>query len=92
LRASEPKTEAAHGIGLDANYYYWTGAWIQDRPGMFTGSGMPMNFADLDGSLIKCYQVATQMTDESGISYSNFINQLLDKALGGEGYYGVFLC
>ena len=48
---------------------------------MFTGSGMPMRFADLDGSIIDCYQVATQMTDESGQSYPNFINQLLDKAL-----------
>ena len=38
----------------------------QDRPGMFTGSGMPMRFADLDGSMIDVYQAATQMTDESG--------------------------
>ena len=36
----------------------------------FTGSGMPMRFADLDGSLIDVYQAATQMTDESGITYS----------------------
>ena len=35
-------------------------------PGMFTGSGMPMRFADLDGSMIDVYQAATQMTDESG--------------------------
>ena len=33
---------------------------------MFTGSGMPMRFADLDGSMIDVYQAATQMTDESG--------------------------
>ena len=33
---------------------------------MFTGSGMPMRFADLDGSLIDAYQATTQMTDESG--------------------------
>ena len=88
--ASQPKTEVAHGIRLDANYYYWPASWIQDRPGMFTGSGMPMRFADLDGSRIDCYQVTTQMTDESGITYTNFINQLLDKAQGSEGYYGVF--
>jgi hypothetical protein len=58
---------------------------------MFTGSGIPMRFADLDGTLIDCYQVPTQITDESGISnYSTFINSLLDKAKGPEGYYGVF--
>jgi hypothetical protein len=57
---------------------------------MFTGSGMPMRFADLDGSLIDVYQVPTQMTDESGQSYPYTINSLLKKATGSEGYYGVF--
>ena len=88
--ASEAEVEAAQGIRLDVNYYYWPESWVQNRPGMFTGSGMPMRFAKTDGSLIDCYQVPTQMTDESGISYSSFCNALLDKALGQEGYYGVF--
>ena len=64
--ATQPKVELENGIRLDTNYYYWPPAWIQDRPGMFTGSGMPMRFADLDGSMIDVYQAATQMTDESG--------------------------
>ncbi|MBC7949238.1 MAG: DUF4082 domain-containing protein, partial [Chitinophagaceae bacterium] len=88
--ASQAKVEASKGIKLDVNYYYWPASWIQNRVGMFTGSGMPMRFADLDGSLIDCYQAATQITDESGLSIANFTNQLLDKALGPEGYYGVF--
>ncbi|MGY2132960.1 N,N-dimethylformamidase beta subunit family domain-containing protein [Hymenobacter sp. HD11105] len=88
--ASKPKIGLEHGIRLDANYYYWPGAWVQDRPGMFTGSGMLMRFADLDGSLIDVYQAATQLTDESNITYSNHINTLLDNALGSNGYYGVF--
>jgi hypothetical protein len=88
--ASQPKVSAQNGIRLDVNYYYWPAAWVQNRPGMFTGSGMPMRFADLDGSLIDVYQVATQLTDESGIDYSLHISSLLDKALGAEGYYGVF--
>ena len=57
---------------------------------MFTGSGMPMRFADVDGTLFDNYQVTTQMTDESGITYSNFMNTLLDNAIGTKGYYGVF--
>ena len=57
---------------------------------MFTGSGMPMRFADLDGSMIDVYQAATQMTDESGQSYPFTIDTLLDNALGPQGYYGVF--
>ncbi len=88
--ATMAKKEFEKGIYLDANYYYWPGTWVLDRPGMFTGSGMPMRFADLDGSLIDCYQVATQMTDESNITYSSHIASLLDKATGPEGYYGVF--
>ncbi|WP_225307262.1 N,N-dimethylformamidase beta subunit family domain-containing protein [Adhaeribacter soli] len=88
--ATKAKAEAERGIRLDANYYYWPGAWINDRPGMFTGSGIPMRFADLDGTLIDCYQAATQLTDESNITYSTHINSLLDNALGANGYYGVF--
>ncbi len=88
--ASQPKVELDHGIRLDTNYYYWPPGWVQDRPGMFTGSGMPMRFADLDGTMIDVYQAATQMTDESGQSYPLNIDALLDKALGPEGYYGVF--
>jgi hypothetical protein len=57
---------------------------------MFTGSGMPMRFADIDGSVIDCYQVTTQMPDESGETFPRFCDQLLDKAIGPEGYYGVF--
>jgi hypothetical protein len=88
--ATVARLSARYGIRLDANYYYWPEAWVQDRPGMFTGSGMPMRFAELDGSMIDCYQLTTQMPDESGIEYTPFTNALLDKALGPEGYYGVF--
>lgn len=88
--ATQAAVSVAHGIRLDTNYYYWPPGWVQDRPGMFTGSGMPMRFADLDGSMIDCYQATTQMTDESGQSYPFTIDRLLDRALGPEGYYGVF--
>ena len=84
------RPSAAHGIRLDTNYYYWPGAWVRNRPGMFTGSGFPMRFADADGSLIDVYQAATQLTDESGIDIAAHITALLDGALGPEGYYGVF--
>ena len=87
---SHPKVELAHGIRFDTNYYYWPGTWILDRPGLFTGSAMPMRFADVDGTLIDVYQAATQMTDESEQTYPLHINALLDRALGAEGYYGVF--
>ena len=34
----------------------WAGVGSRTGPGMFTGSGIPMRFADLDGSLIDVYQ------------------------------------
>jgi len=85
-----PLVELNHGIRFDTTYYYWPSSWILDRPGMFTGSGMPMRFTDANGNLIDVYQAATQMTDESGQSYPYTIDTLLDGALGAAGYYGVF--
>jgi hypothetical protein len=88
--ATQPKVELNNGIRFDTNYYFWPHGWVNDRPGLFTGSGMPMRFADLDGSMIDVYQAATQMTDESGQSYPATIDALLAGALGTAGYYGAF--
>jgi hypothetical protein len=88
--ASEPKIELQHGIRLDTNYYHYPGSWIGTKPGFMTGSGIPMRFADVDGTAIDVFQAATQMTDESGQAYPATVDPLLDKALGPEGYYGIF--
>jgi hypothetical protein len=89
--SSQPKVESANGMRLDVNYYYWSGAWIQNKPGFMTGSGMPMRFADLDGTMIDVYQAPTQMTDESQQSYPFTPDTLLGNALGPLGYYGAFV-
>ena len=88
--SSQPTIEGQHGIRLDTNYYYWPGAWLADRPGFMTGSGLPMRFADKTGQLIDVYQAPTQMTDESGQSYPFTPDTLLDNATGPLGYYGAF--
>jgi len=88
--ASLPKVELANKIRLNTSYYYWPGFWLQNRSGMFTGSGMPMRFADVNGAIIDNYQVTTQMTDESDQIFPDFIDSLLDRATGPLGYYGVF--
>ncbi len=88
--ATHPGIELNHGIRLDETYYYWPPSWIQNRPGFMTGSGMPMRFADLDGSIIDVYQAATHLVNENGVTYPAGINSMLDKALGPDGYYGVF--
>ena len=87
---SQPTVELQHGIRLDTSYYYWPSSWINDQPGMFTGSGMPMRFTDRNGNLMNIYQATTQMTDESGQTYPYNINTVLDNALSGSAYYGVF--
>jgi hypothetical protein len=95
--ATAPKTEATHGLRLDLNYYYWPGAWVLNRPGFMTGSGLPMRFGDTDGSMIDVYEVPSNLVNEAGKTdthpgqtWPDNINLELDRALGAEGYYGAF--
>ena len=81
----------AQGIRLDTSYYYWPPAWVNNQPGFFTGSGMPMRFATTNGAILDIYQATSQMTDESGQSYPYTIDALLNGALGAQGYYGAFV-
>lgn len=87
---THPQIAFSHGMRLDTNYYYWPGSWYNDRPGLFTGSGMPMRFADRNGNTIDAYQATTQLTDESDQTYPLHVDTLLDNALGPKGYYGMF--
>ncbi|QSJ20471.1 DUF4082 domain-containing protein [Nostoc sp. UHCC 0702] len=87
---STPVVELNHGIRFDTTYYYWPPSWVADRPGFFTGSGMPMRLANTNGTIIDVYNATTQLTDESGQTYPASIDTLLDRAIGTEGYYGVF--
>jgi hypothetical protein len=87
---TQAKVELAHNMRISLDYYYWPPSWINGRPGLFTGSGMPMRFADLDGSMIDVYQGVSQLVNENGINYTTDINTLLDNALGTQGYYGMF--
>ena len=89
---TQPQVALAHGIRLDTNYYYWPGAWVQNRPGFMTGSGMPMRFAKvgrhddrrLPGRHADDRRIRTRPTRSP-------IDTLLDRALGPEGYYGFFI-
>ncbi|HTB26325.1 MAG TPA: Ig-like domain-containing protein, partial [Puia sp.] len=88
--SSQPLVENSLGMRFDVNYYYWPDTWVQNRPGMFTGSGMPMRFSDLNGTIIDAYQAPTQITDESGQDIPTNIATLLDNAIN-LGYYGAFV-
>jgi len=88
---SAASVQYAHGMRLDTSYYFWPPGWVNNKPGIFTGSAMPMRFADLGGNMIDVYMAATQMTDESGQSYPYTVDTLLDRAIGPEGYYGAYV-
>jgi FlgD Ig-like domain len=85
---SEARVEAVHGIRLDCTYYYWPNSFVANQPGYFTGSGIPMRFADLDGSTVDVFQAPTQIPDESQMDVPLHIGTLLDAALGPQAYYG----
>ena len=84
------RSSGRHGIRLDTNYYYWPGSWVQNRPGMFTGSGIPDALRRPDGSLIDVYQATTQMTDESGITSRRTSPRCSTARSAPQGYYGAF--
>ncbi|MDP4263601.1 MAG: Ig-like domain-containing protein [Bacteroidota bacterium] len=87
---TQAKVELSHGMRLSLDYYYWPPTWVNGRPGMFTGSGMPMRFADTNGDMIDIYQGVSQLVNENGIDYAVDVNTVLDNALGAQGYYGFF--
>ena len=85
-----PQDELLHGMRLDATYYYYPPNWVNDQPGLFTGSAMPMRYVTTNGNIIDVFQAALQMTDESGQTYPKTVNALLDGALGPQEYYGTY--
>jgi hypothetical protein len=95
---SQAKVEVSNGIRLDTNYYHG-GADLNDpqglwnRPGLFTGSGIPMRFADSDGTIIDNYQANSQLTDQQFCSppcvQAGWLDTLLDNAVGPSGFYAV---
>ena len=90
---SEVKADLSHGIRLNADYYYWPSSWVAGRSGMFTGEGIPMRFAALNGSVYDVYQATTQLPDETFVTAAEMgaaVTTLLDGAVGPNGYYGFF--
>lgn len=83
--STQAEVERAHGIRLDTNYYFYPAPWVGGRVGLFTGSGLPMRFATLEGEIIDCYQAATQLNDETGQLYPETIEVALDQACGYGG-------
>lgn len=103
---TQPQVQKNNNIRLDTNYYFWgpgpdgipspddTGIPNFGGPGVFTGSGMPMRFTKIDGTIIDVYQAPTQMVDEGGQNYTTSpttVDTILNNAIGSNGYYGFFV-
>ena len=90
--AEQAILEEKYGIGLDCNYYQFGGNkvypnWIGDV-GHFTGSGLPMKFADDRGRILDIYQSNTQLPDETWLKENIEIKckTLIDRSLDEENY------
>lgn len=79
-----------NGIRLDLNYYHWPPRWIETRAGFLTGSGFPMPFFQLDGSVLDIYQAASHLVDQSGVPQRQGINYMIERAIGPEQFFGAF--
>jgi hypothetical protein len=92
---SQARAARQHGIRYSMDYYFWPPQWTESRSGLLTGSGFPMRFADVDGSIADIYQASTDLVNETinaggTQAYPGAMHALLDRALGAEGYYGLF--
>lgn len=58
-----PKLYAELGVKMDLNVVSLRASWLR----YLNGSGRPMRFVDLDGSVIDCFQQATQAYDDASV-------------------------
>ncbi|UGQ10600.1 DUF4082 domain-containing protein [Yinghuangia sp. ASG 101] len=87
--------EESLGIRMDTNYYYLPDIWsnsygsplMKNAPGYYTGSGLPMRFAQADGTMIDVYQATTQLHDEFCQTYPTQFAAMVDRAQGSQGFY-----
>lgn len=86
---TQARVELEHGIRFDTNYYLYPPRWVQGGSGHFTGSGLPMRFSDAAGDPIDVYQAVTQITDEAEQELPRAFEELLDGALGPDGFVTV---
>ncbi len=89
--ASVAKVEAAHGLTADMNSSCYPNSLFNVGQCLYTGSGLPQNIADSDGTLTGVNQFATQATDENPTTVDQgALSTLVTNATGSNGYYGYF--
>ena len=93
--SEQAEIELEHGIRLDCNSYKYDNSPDVLRPdwiggfGYFTGSGIPMKFADENGNILDIYQSETAIVDEQLNTKGGIFNgyrTLVDRSLNEESY------
>ena len=98
--AAQARIEEKNGIGLDCNYAHYDNGSNQGHflgePGIhqgnYTGSGLPMKFADANGKIINVYQQLNNVYDQQYMEhkdqdgYYNAFKGLMDRSLNDEVY------
>jgi hypothetical protein len=98
--AAQARIEENNGIGLDCNYAHYDnnsnqghflGAFGTNQ-GNYTGSGLVMKFADIDGHIINVYQQLNNLYDQQYMEhkdqdgYYNCFKGLMDRSLDNDVY------
>ena len=93
--AAQAKLEEKHGVGLDCNYAHYDNNAGQKQflgsfgytQGNFTGSGLPMKFADVDGNIVNVYQQLNNVYDQQYMEhddkagYLNAFKGIMDRSI-----------
>ena len=97
---AQAKLEEKHGIGLDCNYAHYDNNARQKQflgsygytQGNYTGSGLPMKFADIDGNIVNVYQQLNNVYDQQYMEnddkdgYFNAFKGLMDRSVDSGVY------
>jgi 6,7-dimethyl-8-ribityllumazine synthase len=85
---TQAREDVNFGIRLDTTYEAGPWNWYASNPGYYASSAMVMRFADLDGSMVDIYHAPTAYVDFGGFALPAWMNTVLGRAVGTEGYYG----
>ncbi len=98
--ASQARIEENNGVGLDCNYAHYDNGSDQGHflgemgthQGNYTGSGLSMKFADVNGKVINVFQQLNNVYDQQYMEhkdqdgYYNCFKGLMDRSLNDEVY------
>jgi O-glycosyl hydrolase len=97
---AQAKIERAQGIGMDINYAHYDNGSDQghflgsmgEKQGNYTGSGLPLKFADMNGDVVDIYQHLNNVYDQQYMEHKDSVGffecfkGIMDHSLNDEVY------